>query len=148
MILLRKYRESFTLPPTEPKKEWDITWDVNGWGRAKDSYGPTFTMKDWNQTIMTKINQLSAEINIKSNGGGANVLECGTNLEYIFNDLEYYHHNEKSIGGRIDVIFKRELQSTIKLYNRHRTDLIMTLKVIGVPEEYYDDKRRRLLLIK
>ena len=146
MILLRQYRESFTLPKEEPKKDWDITWDYTGWERAGDGFFGT--IKDWNQTIITKINELSAHIHQKTLRGGGNVLECGTNLEFIFNDLEYYDSEEQMVGARYNVIFKEELQSTIRVYNDEVPDLIMVVRTFNVPELYYVDKRRRLLLLK
>jgi len=149
VILLRQYRESFTLPKEEPKKDWDITWDYNGYERAKDGpYGGTFTRKDWNQTIISKINELSAIIHKKTLRGGGNVLECGTNLEYIFNDIKYYDAEEQMVGARYKVVFKEELQSTIRVYNDEAPHLIMVVRTLNVPELYYVDKGRRLLLLK
>jgi len=148
MLLLRRYRTSFSLPKEKKKKDYDLTWDYKGPQRS-DFFG---SQKDWCQTLITKINQCSAQINKESLIGGATVIECGTNLEHVFDDIEYYHSEEKQLGGRYSVIFKKELQSTIKIYNHKKPELIRTVKVKGVKEDFVvgtnNNTRKRLLLCK
>ena len=40
---------------------WNLRWDYNGWKRLGSSAVP-YTQKDWNQTHITAINQISAQI--------------------------------------------------------------------------------------
>jgi len=40
---------------------WQARWDVNGW-RRQAGFSTNYTQKDWNQELMTKINQVSAQI--------------------------------------------------------------------------------------
>lgn len=40
---------------------WTARWDYNGWQRLGTT-STVYTQKDWNQTLMTKINQISAQI--------------------------------------------------------------------------------------
>jgi len=68
---------------------WNLRWDYNGWRRinAVNSY----TQKDWNQTIITAINQLSAQIHKSTLRGGANWIVVSSEVSAIFDDLEYFH---------------------------------------------------------
>lgn len=143
MILLRRNRKSFIPPKANKPKDCDLTWDVNGWKR-NDVY--TYLQKDWNQTLITKVNQCSAYIHQQSGIGGATVIEVGTNLEGIINDLDYCNSNDNRLGSRYDVVFKKELQSTVRVYHDKKPDLVMVVKTIGVEEIYITNKRKRLLI--
>ena len=143
MTLLRRYRKSFDLPIVI-KKDYDLLWDYAGWMNMDAGFSP-YSQKDWNQTLITKINQCSAHIHQKSSIGGATRLECGTNLEAIFDDLEYYNSDTKKLGGRYEVTFKKELQSTIRVFHDKRPDLTMIVKTKGIQEIYCSNNRRLLL---
>lgn len=77
------------------------------------------------------------------------MIECGTNLEHIFDDLEYYNSKKKQLGSRYNVVFKKELQSTIRVSDKkNKPDLVMIIKTTGVKEEYVagvTNNRKRLL---
>jgi len=69
---------------------WDLRWDYNGWKRFSAGQAP-YTQKDWNQTLITAINQLSAQIHKSTLRGGANWIVCSSEVSAIFDDLEYFH---------------------------------------------------------
>jgi hypothetical protein len=69
---------------------WQLRWDYNGWRRMA-GFSTNYTQKDWNQTLMTKINQLSAQIHKATLRGGANFIVVSTELSAVLNDLEYFH---------------------------------------------------------
>ena len=69
---------------------WQLRWDYNGWRRAATSANP-YTQKDWNQTLITRINQLSAQIHKSTLRGGANFIIVSSEISAIFDDLEYFH---------------------------------------------------------
>ena len=50
-----------------------------------------YTQKDWNQTLITKVNQLSAQIHKSTLRGGANFIVVSSEISAIFDDLEYFH---------------------------------------------------------
>ena len=146
MIILRRYRKSFYLP-VEVKKDHDLMWNYKGWMNMDANCLP-LSQNDWSQTLITKINQCSANIHKASLSGGATRLECGTNLKDVFDNLEYYNSDTNNLGGRYEVTFKKELQSTIRVFHDKRPDLTMVIKTIGIEEEYVPNKRRLLLTIK
>ena len=72
---------------------WTAKWDYNEWKYGGNS-GATlqgYTQKDWNQTLITKINQLSAQIHKTTLRGGANWIVVSSEVSAVFDDLEYFH---------------------------------------------------------
>jgi hypothetical protein len=71
---------------------WKMKWDYNEWkyGNGGSSY-VGYTQKDWNQTLVTKINQMSAQIHKTTLRGGANWLVVSSEVSAVFDDLEYFH---------------------------------------------------------
>ena len=65
-------------------------WDYNGWRKASTAASP-YTQKDWNQTLLTKVNQISAQIHKSTLRGGANFVVVSSEISAIFDDLEYFH---------------------------------------------------------
>ena len=71
---------------------WSLRWDYNGWKRANNGGGfNAYTQKEWNQTLITRINQLSAQIHKSTLRGGANFIVVSSEASAIFDDLEYFH---------------------------------------------------------
>jgi hypothetical protein len=76
---------------------WNLRWDYNGWKRGTASNPLTqYTQKDWNQTLVTAINQLSAQIHKSTLRGGANWIVVSSEVSAIFDDLEYFHVSNAS----------------------------------------------------
>jgi hypothetical protein len=76
---------------------WQLRWDYNGWKRANNGGGfNAYTQKEWNQTLITKINQISAQIHKSTLRGGANFIVVSSEVSAIFDDLEYFHVSNAS----------------------------------------------------
>jgi len=73
---------------------WNLRWDYNGWRRL--SLTTSYTQKDWNQTLITAINQISAQIHKSTLRGGANWIVVSSEISAIFDDLEYFHVSNAS----------------------------------------------------
>ena len=69
---------------------WQARWDVNGW-RRQAGFSTNYTQKDWNQELITKINQISAQIHKSTLRGGANFIVVSSEISAIFDNLEYFH---------------------------------------------------------
>ena len=69
---------------------WKARWDVNGWRRMA-GYSTNYTQKDWNQELITKVNQISAQIHKSTLRGGANWLVVSSEISALLNNLEYFH---------------------------------------------------------
>ena len=73
---------------------WRLSWDYKGvTGRGIDTTNAQafYTQKEWNQTLITAINQVSAQIHKATLRGGANFIVCSAEVSAIFDDLEYFH---------------------------------------------------------
>jgi hypothetical protein len=74
---------------------WQARWDYNGWQRLGTT-STVYTQKDWNQTLMTKINMISAQIQKSTLQGGANFIVVSAEISAVLNDLEYFHVTDAS----------------------------------------------------
>ena len=71
---------------------WTAKWDYNEWRYGNGGVAfAGYTQKDWNQTLVTKINQLSAQIHKTTLRGGANWIVVSSEVSAVFDDLEYFH---------------------------------------------------------
>jgi hypothetical protein len=73
---------------------WRLSWDYAGkTGRGIDTtnQGAFYTQKEWNQTLITAVNQVSAQIHKATLRGGANWIVCSAEVSAILDDLEYFH---------------------------------------------------------
>ena len=69
---------------------WQCRWDVNGW-RRQAGFSTNYTQKDWNQELITKVNQVSAQIHKSTLRGGANFIVVSSEISAVFDNLEYFH---------------------------------------------------------
>lgn len=73
---------------------WNLRWDYNGLRNQTGNYYGT--QKDWNQTLVTKINQISAQIHKAVLRGGASWIVVSPEVSAVFDDLEYFHVSNAS----------------------------------------------------
>jgi len=74
---------------------WSKRWDYYGWRKAAQASN-AYTQKDWNQTLITIVNQISAQIHKTTLRGGANFIVVSSEISAIFDDLEYFHVSDAS----------------------------------------------------
>ena len=74
---------------------WQARFDVNGW-RRQAAFSTNYTQKDWNQELMTKVNQISAQINKATLRGGANWVVVSAEISALLDNLEYFHVTDAS----------------------------------------------------
>lgn len=74
---------------------WQLRWDYNGW-RRQAGFSTNYTQKDWNQMLMTKVNQVSAQIHKSTLRGGANFIVVSSEISAVLDDLEYFHVSDAS----------------------------------------------------
>jgi phage pi2 protein 07 len=100
-----------------------LTWDYN-----YQEYSNVFGLqKDWNQTLITKINQMSAMIFQKTHRGGANKIKINSVLLPLFHDLEYFNiddYNEMFLAGRYRITIDDSLPKNIVLLSYETQDMI------------------------
>jgi len=73
---------------------WTLKWDYNGLRKQSAQYYGT--QKDYNQVLMTKINQISAQIHKAVLRGGASWVVVSPEISAVLDDLEYFHVSNAS----------------------------------------------------
>ena len=68
---------------------WTVRWDYNGLRKQANVYHGV--QKDWNQTLITRVNQISAQIHKSTLRGGASWIVVSPEVSAVFDDLEYFH---------------------------------------------------------
>lgn len=100
-----------------------LTWDYN-----YQEYSKVLGLqKDWNQTLITKINQMSAMIFQKTHRGGANKIKINSILLPLFKDLEYFNiddYNEMSLAGRYRITIDDSLPKNIVFLSHETQDIL------------------------
>ena len=119
---------------------WKARWDYNGWQRLNTT-STVYTQKAWNQTLMTKINQISAQIQTSTLRGGANWIVVSAEISAVLNDLEYFHVTDAnaeadqynmgiekigSLQGRYQVIVDPYAPHWSLIMGHHGTSLLDT----------------------
>jgi hypothetical protein len=67
---------------------WVDNWNFNGWRYPNTSV--KYTEKEWKQTFVTKVNQISAQIHKATLRGGANFLVVSTEISALLDDLSMF----------------------------------------------------------
>lgn len=70
---------------------WKRNWDFLGW-RAQGSQ--KYTEKEWKQTLITVINQISAQIHKATLRGGANFVVVSSEVSALLDDLEMFYASD------------------------------------------------------
>jgi hypothetical protein len=73
---------------------WTARWDYNGLRKQTSMYFGT--QKDYNQTLIAKINQISAQIHKSTLRGSASWIVVSAEVSAVFDDLEYFHVSNAS----------------------------------------------------
>ena len=132
---------------------FNLTWDYRGLNPNNSMF---YTQNDWNQTLITKINQVSAQIHQSTMVGSANKIISHPLNRHIFTSMEFYHEDNSTLSGRFLVVFDEECEmDTIYVYNdkienpRHvylKTIMDATgmgeVRVTLIPEEIQEIKRK------
>lgn len=93
-------------------------WDYYGHMKEDKTIG---LQEDWNQTLMTTINQVSAQIHKASLRGGANEIKIHSSKLPLFQTLAFYH--DMVIGGRYMVKVDDDIpKNMIYVYNKEIYD--------------------------
>jgi hypothetical protein len=90
----------------EANRKYD--WDYLGW-KSYSLSSDGLTQNEWNQTLITRINQASAWIGKDTYRGTANVLYMHPKTFTIFKSLEYYDQQSNTLSGRYAIVVDDKL---------------------------------------
>jgi hypothetical protein len=82
--------------------KWKLKWDYKGLLNVPPDMD--ITQKDWNQTLITKVNQISAQINMSSLLGLADTIQTHSKYFPIFSNFVYYDSETNKISNRYDIV--------------------------------------------
>jgi len=120
---------------------WRARWDYNG-GTKDNFFG---TQVDWNQTLVTRINEISAHIHTSTLTGGADTIVICPELLPIFDDLDYYNSDTNMLGNRIKIHVNNYMPSNEIIISRATVDpedLFKNNRLMGVIKiDNYDNSR-------
>jgi hypothetical protein len=90
---------------------WVLPWDYEAWLEYPNK--SPYLQKDWNQTLITRINQCSAQIHKTSLRGGADTLFMNDNVLKIVETFEYYDIINKKIGESYQIVIDNSITEDI-----------------------------------
>jgi hypothetical protein len=112
---------------------FEARWDYAGLRNNANFFG---TQKDWNQTLVTRVNELSAQIHKATLRGGANWIICSAEAGAIFDDLEYFHVDSSASPEteKYNLVLRRSVTlETVMLCTKTHTCLL-TLSFLDTKE--------------
>lgn len=92
----------------------DEIWDYKKWLKFKTN--STYTQHEWNQTLITKINLISAQISRITMWGGGDTIEISSKLKSLIGNLEYsFVDRDKviSLSHRYNIVINDDLDDNI-----------------------------------
>lgn len=98
------------------RPRWVDTWDAKGYEKNANWFG---LEDEWNQTLLTKINQISAQMHMSTLLGGADTIEVDSSTFMIISTFEYFDPLTFKIGSRYDVIINKDMEkNTVSVYRK------------------------------
>lgn len=94
----------------EPK--WKLTWDYLGW-KKHTNYDTPITQNDWNQTLVTKINEISAQIHMSTLIGPADIVVSNSDCAELIKQFEYFNPETNMIGTRFQFIVDDNIKENV-----------------------------------
>lgn len=92
------------------------------WDKLGNGINGTFFYGDWNETLLTKINQVSANIFQSSLIGGANKIRLNSKVFPLIENHEYYNKERKILAGKYHVVIDNNIDEDIVIVMREITD--------------------------
>jgi hypothetical protein len=96
-----------TLDNCKHIKEWDYQ------GHKELNETTSYSQGDWNQTLLTKINNVGALIYQSLSMGIPNTLKLHPSLMSLIETLEYYNKDDNKVGGRFNILLNNEVEPNI-----------------------------------
>jgi len=90
----------------EPK--WNLTWDFLGHGGRVMDF--EWRQSDWNQTLVTQINQISAQMHMSTLLDPGNTVVTNPKCAALIENFEYFDHENNKIGKQFDFIIDDEIE--------------------------------------
>jgi hypothetical protein len=121
------------------KTAWNLDWDYKGWKKYVTKEF-SYTQEDWNQTLTTVINQISAQIHMASDFSGADTVKIHSELLPIFESFLYLtktDNGELFLANKYKIIVDNKLnKDRIYVYLENvPTDAVINDKRISISKK-------------
>ena len=111
---------------------FEIVWDYHKW-KPMVGKQALYTQEDWNQTLMTTINQTASRIGQINENKTGNKIFVNEVMDILLSSLAYYRKNSdsRSIGDRYEVIIDNTIIGD-KIYVTYSNDINIDVNNIGL----------------
>jgi hypothetical protein len=113
-----------------------LTWNYNPTNGFATYKIFAYSQRDWNQTLLTKINELSRLVYI--NSVDSKFLYCSSNIKELLETLLYYNHKTLELGG-YTIKYMDSTKNQIFVREHGLQGEYHYLNIIGYGDELYDD---------
>ena len=103
-----------------------LEWDYNAW--RKDSAKNPYTQSDWNQTLMTKLNQANT-MYYKTSANGSNVIKCNKQVLEIIETFDYFHSIDMSLSNRKIIVDNSINEKVILVSSTDHPEIIIKINI-------------------
>ena len=135
-----KITEVESVIPQTVISKYKINWNYNGWRKHTSDTSPD-TQKDWNQTILTIINQVSANIHQSNLINGGNQIIINERMLNIIKTLEYFSITDNVLSEKYKVVLDETIgdDKIYVVYANPEIDFsrVGEITVIGYPEDIF-----------
>jgi GDPmannose 4,6-dehydratase len=101
---------------------FNVRWDYSGLRKYKAD-GIEIHQKEWDQTLITRINELSAQIHMSTLLGPADTVVTNSKCASLIHSFEYYDHKTNRIGKRYELIIDDSIkEDRVYVYNLEKVD--------------------------
>lgn len=97
------------------KKEdckWQLTWSHDAWKKG-DYIDSQYIQTDWNQTLVTRINQISAQIHMTCLRGPADTIYINSETYQLFETFAFFNKSTNILSQRYQIIIDETIDENL-----------------------------------
>jgi len=103
------------------KPRWVVSWDSCGY--INYTQNNDWSKDEWYQTLITRINELSAQMHMSTLLDPANTVVTNPKCASLIENFEYFDHENRKIGKRFDFIIDDEIkEDAVYVYGLSKID--------------------------
>lgn len=107
-------------------------WDYSGWRELTDEHTVSVQM-DWNQTLVTLINECSIFLLRIKDCGHGDTIHLNEAMLPLFNTLFYYSPDKKVLGNRYKIVIDNQVRPDgIYIFDKKNPSQIAYIKIEGM----------------
>lgn len=115
------------------------SWDASGYKKHLHLLGDG--QNQWSNTLLSRINEISAHIHMSTQIGGADTIELHSENMPILRGIEYYRESTNKIGSRYDVIINNSIDINLVLVYKRDISLLSNNKQKNISGAVYIKNR-------